>query len=142
AQWKAKEMKGLKSCTLLVTLAIASDCMAQLVPPGGGTNGCTNCPPIVWNTNRNGFKFMDQVFLRVDTNDAAANDAALYNACSAFPASTNNQPDLQIRNYGTNALLIKASHFDYSAETDRDFALLVCDKAETPLWKLLSPVPA
>ena len=40
-----------------------------------------------------------------------------------------------MRGYGPNAVLIKANHFDYSGESVRDFALLICDKVETPIWK-------
>src|ERR1035437_166734 len=79
-------------------------------------------------------KFMGQAFSLIDTNDAAVNDPDLYNGCVSFPDDTNTAPFLQIARYGTNALIIKTNHFDYSAET-RGFALLICDKVETPTWK-------
>lgn len=46
--------------------------------------------------------------------------------------------NLQIKRYGTNCAVIKANHFDYSSETTRDFALLICDKVETPIWKSIN----
>jgi hypothetical protein len=80
-------------------------------------------------------QFMAQTFSLIDTNDAAANDTNLFGACIFFPDDTNTYPTLQIKAYGNNAVIIKANHFDYSAETDRDFALLVCDSVDKPLWK-------
>ena len=77
------------------------------------------------------------MFSVINTNDAALNDTNLYNACTSFADDTNTAPTLQIARYGTNAVIIMASHFDYSAETDRDFALLICDKVERPLWKTI-----
>ena len=83
-------------------------------------------------------KFMAQAFSTIDTNAASAKDPALYNYCKSFPNSTNTGPNLQIKQYGSNAVVIKANHFDYSAETTRDFALLVCDKVDTPVWKTIA----
>jgi hypothetical protein len=84
---------------------------------------------------RNSARFASQGFSVVDTNFAASTDTNLYQACLSFPSDTNTLPTLQIRTFGTNAVLIKANHFDYSAETNRDFALLVCDSPEKPVWK-------
>jgi hypothetical protein len=78
--------------------------------------------------------FSQQVFSVVDTNAVAANDTNLYNELLRFPADTNTGPDLQIMLYHTNIVLVRASHFDYSADT-RDFALVVCDSVALPLWK-------
>jgi hypothetical protein len=84
---------------------------------------------------RNYQKFMGQAFGLIDTNSPAANDTNLYNVCVSFPSATNTLSILQILPYGTDAVVIKASHFDYSSETGRDFALLVCDDAAKPVWK-------
>jgi len=80
-------------------------------------------------------KFAQQSFLLINTNLAASSDTNLYNACVTFPADTNTYPTLQIMPYQTNAVLIKANHFDYSAETSRDFALIVSDNVAAPMWK-------
>ena len=82
-------------------------------------------------------KFMGQAFSVIDTNDAALNNIQLYNACVSFPNDTNTVGTLQIALYGTGAVIVKASHFDYSAETARDFALLVCDNVARPTWKTI-----
>ncbi len=110
--------------------------MSAISPPlpwGGGTPG--DPPPPAPNIP-NSEKFVGQAFSVIDTNDAAANDTNLYNACIWFPEDTNTSPTLQIEGYGANAVIIKANHFDYSGET-RDFALLICDKVETPTWKTI-----
>lgn len=80
-------------------------------------------------------KFMAQTFSLLDTNAVAQMDTNLYNVVISFPNDTNTAATLQIARYQANAIIIKANHFDYSAETIRDFALLVCDKVETPIWK-------
>jgi hypothetical protein len=86
-------------------------------------------------TPRNAQKYAGQAFMLIDTNDAAANDTNLYNACLSFGTDTGTNPILQIERYGTDGVIIKASHFDYSGETDRDFAVLICDQVGTPVWK-------
>ncbi|MDB6021350.1 MAG: hypothetical protein JWQ04_1207 [Pedosphaera sp.] len=127
--------QGLGIAILMAGL-MGQPAFAQIDPPPGGPgDGCTNCPPPVFNTNRNAIKFKYQVFSAIDTNAVASADTNLYNALLAFQTDTNALPVLQIAPYGTNAILVKASHFDYSGETLRDFALLVCDRAETPTWK-------
>jgi len=78
--------------------------------------------------------FVQQVFSVVDTNAAASNDTNLYNELLSFPTNTNTGPELQIMLYQTNIVLIRANHFDYSADT-RDFALVICDSVLIPLWK-------
>jgi hypothetical protein len=88
----------------------------------------------VTDTRRNYTKFANQVFQVIDTNSAAANGTNLYHVCASIPNDTGTTPKLQIASYGTNAIVIKASHFSFSGES-RDFALLVCDKVETPIWK-------
>ena len=105
------------------------------LPGDGNGGGSTNLPPPAPDV-RNYAKFAEQAFSFVDTNNAAANDTNLYNACISFPADTNTAPVLQIASYGAAAIIIKANHFDYSAET-RDFALLICDKVQTPIWKIV-----
>jgi len=105
-----------------------------LSPPGGGTGSGGGTAPAP-DTRRNYLKFLGQEFSLLDTNRVSLTDTNLYNALLAFPSDANTSPVLQIAAYGTNSVLIKASHFDYSAETVRDFALLICDKAETPTWK-------
>jgi hypothetical protein len=109
---------------------------SQPLPGGGG--GCTNCFPRTINTNRNSVKFMGQTFSLIDTNAAVSTDTNLYNACALFSNDTGTNAILQVASYGTNAIIIKASHFDYSAEPLRDFALIICDKAESPTWKSMS----
>jgi len=106
--------------------------------PGGDDGGGSWDPPPPPPDLRNSEKFAAQAFSLIDTNDAAANDTNLYNACLSFAADTNSGPTLQIARYGGNAVIVKANRFDYSAETQRDFALLVCDSAETPIWKSIA----
>ncbi len=118
--------------------AITSSTTDIPLPGDGGSSDGGSPPPPPPPDTANLQKFMAQTFLLVDTNDAAFNDTNLYAACIAFAADTNTSPDLQIAHYSTNALIIKANHFDYSAETTRDFALLICDKVETPVWKTIS----
>jgi len=114
------------------------DSTLDLPPLPGGLGGGDGGSPLV-HTNPpnipNNQKYMDQVFVRVDTNDAAANDTNLYKVCATIPHVTTSAPVVQISRYGTNALILKASHFDYSAETVRDFALIVCDTPITPVWR-------
>jgi hypothetical protein len=110
--------------------------MDSIDPNDPGTNGTggSYSPPNI----RNYAKYSQQVFSLLDTNSlASGTDTNLYNACAAIPVDTNTIPILQIQPYGPNAVIIKASHFDYSAETVRDFTLLVCDKVETPTWKTI-----
>ena len=111
--------------------AMRSSAMNLAIPGGEGTPDDPQTPP---PNIPNYQKFMGQAFSLIDTNDAAVNDPDLYNGCVSFPDDTNTAPFLQIARYGTNALIIKTNHFDYSAET-RGFALLICDKVETPTWK-------
>ena len=99
---------------------------------GGGGGGDEPSP--LPDTRRNYAKFAAQTFSILDTNVVCAIDTNLCHAVSSFPNVTSTSPSLQIKLYGTNSVIIRANHFDYSAET-RDFALLVCDKAETALWK-------
>ena len=80
-------------------------------------------------------QFAAQTFSVIDTNALAITDTNLYNACISFPPDTNTAATLQIAKCGTNAVIIKANHFDYSAETVRDFALLICDSVDKPVWK-------
>ena len=116
------------------SLRMASASASSVPTPGGGGSGTPEPPPSP-DTRRNYAKFQNQVFAVVDTNKAAVNDTNLFNVCASFPDDTGTGPSLQIAPFGTDAVIIKANHFDYSAETDRDFALLVCDKVETPVWK-------
>ena len=109
--------------------------MAMSVPnPGdGGISGNGNYE-LLSDPRRNYTKFANQVLSTIDTNSAAANNTNLYHICTSIPNDAGTTPKLQIARYGTNAIVIKASHFNYSGES-RDFALLVCDKLETPIWK-------
>ena len=109
--------------------------LAQFPPIGGGGTPCTNCPPTYVNTNRNYVKFMNHEFSVLDTNVVSQTDTNLFNALLAFGNDTNTEPNLQVALYGLNTLLIKANHFDYAPETARHFALLICDKAESPTFK-------
>jgi hypothetical protein len=80
-------------------------------------------------------KFAAHAFTLLDTNSVATNNPALYTLCTNFPTVEGSLPVLQVVPLGADALVFKASHFDYSSEIDRDFALIVCDKVETPVWK-------
>lgn len=103
---------------------------SQPPPPGGGGYG-TNPPPVPQiDTRRNLVKFANQAFGVLNTNDV---NPTLYALCRSFPASPTG-PNLQIKNYGANAVVIRANHFDYSNES-RDFALLVNDNVGAPVWK-------
>lgn len=77
--------------------------------PGGsspsGSGGSTPCPG-----------FAQQVFSVLDTNYVDSVDTNLYNELLLFPTDTNTAPDLQIMLYDSNILLIRANHFDYSAD--------------------------
>jgi hypothetical protein len=106
--------------------------------PGGGdegTNGYSYTPP---PDIPNHLKYQAQTFAVIDTNAAAVNDTNLYNTLASFSDDNGTNPVLQVLPYQGNCLLFKASHFDYSGETDRDFALVVCDKVETPLYKTVN----
>lgn len=102
-------------------------------PPSGGSGG--GAPPEDGPDLPNSVEFMAQACSLLNTNAVAQTDTNLYNALLLFPEDTNTTANLQILPYGTNSVIIRANHFDYSAETERDFALLICDKVETPLWK-------
>ena len=66
----------------------------------------------------------------MNTNDI---NSTLYALCRSFPASPAG-PNLQVKSYGTNAVVIRANHFNYSNES-RDFALLVNDNVGAGVWK-------
>src|SRR5882724_12943929 len=125
----------LVGCALACCLS--QNIYAQLPPPGGGggTNyGGTNTyysPPDISNY----LKYQAQSFLVLDTNAVAGSDTNLFNILAAFPDDSGTNPILQVVPYGANCLLFKASHFDYSGESTRDFCLAVGDKVETPLFK-------
>src|SRR5579883_1454600 len=102
-------------------------------PPGGGGNG-TNIPP---RPNiANPAKYGAQFFALLDTNAVAQSDSNLWKCVTNFPVAPAG-PSLQIKLYKNNCVLVKASHFNYSAET-RDFALAICDNPARALWKNLS----
>ena len=109
----------------------SSSMLSASFPHGPGGGDFSDNP----DTRRNYEKFAPQSFSVINTNDAAANDTNLYNFLISFPPDTNTYPTLQIKLYRTNAVIIKANHFDYSGETVRDFALLVCDSPARPTWK-------
>jgi hypothetical protein len=126
----------MRQLLLGCVLAFDVNCFAQFIPPpGDGGDSGTNGSSFLLNTNRNHIKFMGHVFSFLDTNAVALSDTNLYSALLAFPGITNTDPAIQVLPYGSDTILIKASHFDYSGESTREFALLVCDKAETPVWK-------
>jgi hypothetical protein len=102
------------------------------LPPGGGGSG--DPPPLPPNIpNRE--KFMAHAFVRLDTNIVAQTDTNLYQLITSFPIDTRASGTLQIAPYGTNNVVIRANNFDYSSETMRDFALLICDKVNTATYK-------
>ncbi len=97
--------------------------------------------PQVADTRRNYGKFMHQAFLHIDTNQVVLDgNVSLYNLCNTIPQTTNTGPDLQIIPYGTDAVIIKANSFDFSAETSRDFALVVSDTIDKPILKAIDLV--
>jgi hypothetical protein len=98
---------------------------------GGGEPG----PAPLVDPRRNAEKFAAHGCWVIDTNSAALDETNLYNACLSFPADTNTAANLQIAPFGPDAVIIKANHFDFSGETERDFVLLVCDKVESSVWK-------
>lgn len=103
------------------------------IPPGGGGGGTNfySPPPNISNY----LKYQAQSFLVLDTNAVAASDTNLFNALASIPGDNGTNPVLRVLPYGDHTLLFKASHFDYSGETARDFCLVVCDKVETPLYR-------
>ena len=114
---------------------------AQIPPGGGGGGGGTNIyspPPDISNY----LKYRAQSFLVLDTNAVASTDTNLFNALASFSDDAGTNPVLQVMPYQDHCLLFKASHFDYSGETARDFCLAVCDKVETPLYKTFNLVTA
>jgi hypothetical protein len=96
----------------------------------GGSGG--SAPPNI----RNYAKYGQQIFSLLDTNSLSETDTNLLNACAAMPVDTNTVSMLFIQPYGPSAVIIRADNFDYS-QTNLDFALLVCDKVETPTWKAI-----
>lgn len=106
--------------------------MDGVFPPNGdGPDGPgLDNPPDISNY----LKYQAQSFLVLDTNAIAAIDTNLFNALSSFSNDNGTDPVLQVKPYQGNCLLFKASHFDYSGESDRDFALIVNDKLETPVF--------
>lgn len=108
-------------------------------PTGGGdTNPPPPAPPppLV----RNYAKFGAQVFSMLDTNslanDGDTDDSNLYYACALMTGNTNGTAWLTIAKYGPDAVIIRADNFGPS-DTLADFALLVCDKVNTPTWKAI-----
>ena len=91
----------------------------------------SNTPPDISNY----LKYMAQSFAVIDTNNAAIDDTNLYNALLTFADDNGTNPILQILSYQNDSLIFKASHFDYSGETTRDFALVICDTVNCPLYK-------
>jgi hypothetical protein len=87
---------------------------------------------------RNYAKYGAQIFSWLDTNSVLNewNYTNLYNACAAINGPTNGLPWLTIVPYGPDGVLIRADNFDYS-ETNAGLALLVCNKVETPTWKVI-----
>lgn len=115
------------------TTMVLTSTTAIPLPGDGGEGGgpAPDPPPNIPNSE----KFSHQAFSLIYTNDAALSDTNLYATCISFPADTNAGSCLQLAKHGNDAVVIKANHFNYSGETDRDFALVVCDKMETPLWR-------
>lgn len=107
-------------------------------PTGGSGSPGTNSPPPAPPDIRNYAKYSQQIFSLLDTNSVLNDDnnTNLYNACAAMPVDTNTIPLLFIQPYGANAVIIRADNFDYS-ETNADFALLICDKVQSPTWKTI-----
>jgi hypothetical protein len=127
-----------KTIASLIVGCVFACCFAQKIqaqmPPGGGGGGGTNSSSPSPDIS-NYLKYQAQSFLVLDTNAVAATDTNLFSALSAFSNDNGTNPVLQVMPYQGNCLLFKASHFDYSGESTRDFCLAVCDKVETPLYK-------
>lgn len=118
------------------TLKSSRRAMSLSVPPPPGDGGYEeDDPPPAPPNIPNHEKYLAHSFAVLNTNSVALSDTNLYNFLLEFPDSTNTGPHLQIAKYSTNIVIIKANHFDYSGETTRDFALLVGDRVEAPLWK-------
>jgi len=117
---------------VVLACCVVSETSAQMVPPGGGGGTNTYSPP---PDISNYLKYQAQSFQVLDTNVVLTLDTNLFNALSSFTDDNGTNPVLQVIPYGDNCLLFKASHFDYSGESTRDFCLAVCDKVETPLYK-------
>jgi hypothetical protein len=127
-----KTIRKVMWSVLLLTLT--PKLFAQIIPPGGSGGGGTNTytpPPDISNY----LKYQAQLFLVLDTNAVASTDANLFNALASFSDDSGTNPVLQVMPYQGNCLLFKASHFDYTGESVRDFCLVVGDKLETPLFK-------
>jgi hypothetical protein len=129
-----RQQSLLRAGTLLILLAVARPAFAQTTPPGGG---CTNCPPYIPpppDNRPNLIKYMDHGFSVVNTNEVLGDgDTNFYNALAAMPNDTGTNPVLVASIYG-NSILVKAMHFDYSAES-RDFCLVISDNPGDPLYK-------
>jgi len=121
---------GSKSGSTMQATSLSSPLGPDDFSPADSPGDSPSDPPDISNY----LKYMAQSFSVIDTNAAAANDTNLYNACVALGDDTNTVPLLQIVQYQSGCLLLKASHFDYTAET-RDFCVVVCDKMEMPLFK-------
>jgi hypothetical protein len=115
------------------TMSTMDDTQPPGIGNGGGSGGTNTSPPP--DTRRNAQKFQEIRFtFLADTNDVSLGETNLYNILTRFPACTNPAPNLQILPDGPNAAVIKANHFDYSADS-RNFALIICDRLEHPVWK-------
>jgi hypothetical protein len=130
----AKKIIGRLVVGGVLACCLVTNTQAQLLPPDGGGNGGSGSGGASPDPRRNYQKFKNQSFSLINTNTAALNDTNLYKVCASFFANTNTVPNFQIAAYGANAVVIKANHFNYSAET-QDFALLVCDSLGSPVWK-------
>jgi hypothetical protein len=131
-QENMKTFRKVMWSVLLLTLT--PKLFAQIIPPGGSGGGGTNTytpPPDISNY----LKYQAQLFLVLDTNAVASTDTNLFNALASFSDDSGTNPVLQVMPYQGNCLLFKASHFDYTGESVRDFCLVVGDKLETPLFK-------
>jgi hypothetical protein len=131
-----KMMERLMAGCLLACYTVSS-LNAQIIPPGPGGEGTNSgggtysTPPDIPNVQ----KYIGQYFSVIDTNDAAVNNTNIYNSLLTFADDTGTSPSLQILPYQNNCLLLKASHFDYSGESVRDFCLVVNDKVDVPFFK-------
>ncbi len=111
---------------------LSQNIQAQMPPGGGGGGTNTYSPP---PDISNYLKYQAQSFFVLDTNAVSVNDTNLYNALTSFADDNSTDPVLQVLPYQDHCLIFKASHFDYSAETTRDFCIAVCDKLDMPLYK-------
>jgi hypothetical protein len=93
-------------------------------------------PPDIRNYAKYGAQFAALLDTNSLANDGDTGDSNLAYSCGAINGPTNGLPWLTIKSYGADGIIIRADNFDYS-QTNAQLALLVCDKVNTPIWKVV-----